>query len=510
MGLSVLAIPCFLLLLNLKAWSTMKFRTNDFWGIRKLVVMLILIFILIFAACHNKIETEVLANFTGGEVTQNEYIDHYLLSTQYKPDKLPSPDNLKEIVSLKAMEKLAVLEAFKIGLDKDSSYQEIAEKNVNRIIYYNYMRSQIIDMVVSDSLIQEFYSQYTPQNRMYYIMRPVLKTSTKEFEKSQLDTINYVYELLQNGQKFEELAKRYSQDITSNQKGGDLGFVIRESMGDATLRAVMDTLRSFTYSVPVRGYEGYYIVYKGEQRNVPIPPFTEVKAKIWNTLFHTRRHLIRDKEKVHFKKYARDYNYHENIKVKNELIKKVGGKNANKLTLLDFDILTEDDMQKVIATYDLGTIKVFELFAQRKRAPDNVEAFEEKLESIAQQHILACRAKDLGLHNSEEMKQQAEKMRHSLLRTIYTEKEIKEKVQVILDSLINEKAKEIKGAKLKEYLQKKRTELNQEFKSNIEVQLKEKYDFKFIEKNFTKALDVARKKKEKLNLERSKNKSAVS
>ena len=484
----------------------MKFRTNDFFGIWKIAVLLILIFILIITACDNKIENEVLANFVGGEVTQNEYIGHYLLSTQYKPDKFPSIDNLREIVTLKAMEKLTVLEAFEIGLDKDSSYQEIAEKNVNRIIYYHYMRTKIIDAVITDSLIQEFYSQYTPQDRMYYIMRPVLKTSTKEFEKSQLDTINYVYKLLQSGQKFEELAKRYSQDITSNQKGGDLGFVIRESMGDAKLRAVMDTLRSFTYSVPVRGYEGYYVVYKGEQRDVPVPLFTEVKAKIWNTLFHTRRHLIRDKEKVHFNKYAKDYNYYENIQVKNELIKKAGGKSTDKFMLLDFDKLTDEDMKKVIASYDLGTIKVFELFAQRKRAPDNVEAFEEKLNSIAQQHILACRAKDLELHKSQEMIQQAEKMRHSLLRTIYTEKEIREKVQVILDSLKSEKAKDIKGAKLKEYLQKKRTELNQEFKSNIETQLKEKYNFKFIEKNFTKALDEARKKKEQQNLERSKNK----
>jgi len=341
-------------------------------------------------------------------------------------------------------------------------------------------------------------------------MRPVLKTSTKEFEKSQLDTINYVYKLLKSGGKFEDLAKRYSQDITSNEKGGDLGFVIRESLGDAKLRAVMDTLKSFSYSPPVRGYEGYYIVYKGEQRNVPVPTFTEVKAKIWNTLFHTRRHLIRDKEKEQFKKYAKHFNYKENETVKKDIIKKAGGENADKLTLLDFDILTEEDMNKVIATYDLGSIKVFELFAQRKRAPDNIEAFDEKLQSIAQQHILSCRAKDLGLHKTDKMQQQTEKMRHSLLRTIYTEIEIKEKVQVNLDSLIKEKEKEVKGAKLKEFIQKERTRLNQEYKANIEAQLKEKYRFKFIDKNFAKALEEARKKKDQQNLERSKNKTGVS
>ena len=371
------------------------------------------------------------------------------------------------------------------------------------------MRTQIIDMVVTDSLIQEFYSQYTPQHRMYYIMRPVLKTSTKKFGKSQRDTISYVYKLLKSGQKFEYLAKKYSQDITTNKKGGDLGFVVRESIGDAKLRAVMDTLKSFSYSKPVRGYEGYYILYKGEQRNVPVPPLSTIKAKIWSTLFHTRRHLIRDKEKEHFNKFAKDYNYKENINVKEEIIEKAGGKNADKLKLLDFDKLTKDDMKKNIATYDQGSIKVYELFAQRKKAPDNLESFEKKLTSIAKQHILACRAKDLGLHNSDEIKQQAEKMRQSLLRTIFTEKEIKEKAQVILDSLKIEMSKEMKGGKLKDYLQKKRFELEKEFKLNIEAQLKQKYNFKFIKKNFSKALDEARKMKEQQNLKRSKNKTRV-
>ena len=76
--------------------------------------------------------------------------------------------------------------------------------------------------------------------------------------------------------------------------------------------------------------------------------------------------------------------------------------------------------------------------------------------------------------------------------------------------MIKEKEKEVKGAKLKEFIQKERTRLNQEHKANIEAQLKEKYRFKFIDKNFAKALEEARKKKDQQNLERSKNKTGVS
>jgi foldase protein PrsA len=494
----------------MKAWRKMDFRTNNFYGIRITVVLLILLCILIIAVCDNETEIEILAKFNGGEVAQNEYLDHYLLSTQYKPDKFPSLDNLKEIVTLKAMEKLTVLEAYEMGLDKDTSYQEITEKNINRIIYHDYMRKNIIDAIVTDSLIHEFYSNYTPQHRLYYIMRPVLKSSTKEFELSQLDTINYVFSLLRKGQKFEDLAKKYSQDITTNQKGGDLGFLIRESMGDAKLRAVMDTLKSFSFSIPIQGYEGYYILYKGEQRDVPVPPFSSIKAKIWNTLFHTRRHLIRNLEKVHFEKYAQNYNYQVNKKVIDEILEKAGGKNVSELTLLNFDVLSEQDMNKIIATYNQGAIKVFEIFAKRNRAPDNIEGFEKKFNSVSQQHILACRAKDIGLHNTNEMLKKSEKMRHAMLRSIFTEKEIKEKVQANLDALIAEMGSEQKCIDLKDFKQKKRLELEKEYKSNIEVHLKNKYNFKFIEKNFAKAIEEARKKKKQQKMLRSKNEASVS
>lgn len=489
----------------------MNFRIVNFnFSFKKLLLLLFVLCIGVLG-CGDKKENVVLAKFTGGEVTQNEYIDHYLLSTKYKPDKFPTPENLEEIVTLKGMEKLSVLEAFELGLDSDSSYLEIATKNENRLLFYRYMREEIINSVVTDSLINKFYSQYTPQYKMRYIMRPVLKSSSKEFENSQKDSIEYAYKLLNSGIKFEEVVAKYSQDITTNEKGGDLGFVIRESLGDAQLRAAMDTLKDFSYSKPIRGYEGYYILYKGKKREVPVPPFSQIKGKIWNTLFHTRRHLIREGEKEHFVKFAEKYNYKVFDEVIEEIKKKAGATDkTDELTLLQFDKLTEDDMNTVIASYNGGSIKVFELFAQRKRAPDNISEFDKKLTTIAQQHILARRARDLGLQNSSEMRHQIKNMQHSLLRTILYEQVVKEKVQTIVDSLRRANESEMKAEKLNSFLQKKRFDHEREIKTNFENMMKQKYNFEFVKKNFNHALENAIVQKEHQNLERSENKKGTS
>jgi len=63
---------------------------------RRFIIFPVIIFT--FWNCSPKNENLILAEFNDGNVLQNEYIDHYLLSTQYKPEKLPTQENLEEIV----------------------------------------------------------------------------------------------------------------------------------------------------------------------------------------------------------------------------------------------------------------------------------------------------------------------------------------------------------------------------------------------------------------------------
>jgi len=447
-------------------------------------------------SCSEKEQNPPLAKFKGDSVSQNEYIDHYLLSTQYKPTKFPSEDNLKEIVVLKAMEKIALIEAKARKLDNDSTYREITARNEARILFYRYVRQQIIDTIITDSLIHKFYAEYTPQYQMRYIIRPVLETSSEEFEDSQKDTIELVYQLLRSGKNFEELAKRYSQDITTKDKGGDLGFVIRESLGDAKLRAVMDTLRQFTYSKPFRGFEGYYILYAGEKREVPVPAFSKVKDRIWQTLYRTRRHLIKKYANERLKTLAPEYHYQINQQAIDE-IKIAAGGNAgtSEYQILNFQSLSRKDMDKVIAEYDGGKIRTFDLFENRKRAPDVMYEFRERLQSISQQYIFAQHARELGFDKISEVEQQIAEMKNAVLRSTLYQKVVTEKAAATIDSL----------EEIDPDLKENRLKREQKLKADFEEKMKEKYHFRFITQNFNPALEEARKMKEKQNQERGKN-----
>ena len=167
----------------------------------------VLLSVLFFSCSHQKKGTDLVV-FDGGTVSQKEYIDHFLRSTIYKPNIMPSEDNLRKIVFDKAMEKIAVLEAQSRNMGKNPILESEMSKRIDIMLAQQYMQDQVINKVVSDSLIKKFYDSFTPQYRMRYILRIVSDRTSSTTIEAQKDTINRVYKLLNEGQNFQDLAKK--------------------------------------------------------------------------------------------------------------------------------------------------------------------------------------------------------------------------------------------------------------------------------------------------------------
>ncbi len=452
-------------------------------------LFLIVTLLVVFSCCKSD-EHSDLATFNGGSITPKEYVEHYLASTQFKPDKWPDEQNLRDIVRMQALMKISRAEAIARGYRSDSTYLATLRKNESRVLFTKYMRQEFIDKVINDSLVQKFYSEYSPQHHMFYIMRPFLTESSDAFKNSQKDTIDYVYKLLKKGRSFKELAKHYSQDITSKDKGGDIGFIIPESMGDEILRTVMDTLKNNSYSKPVQGISGYYVLMKRETREVPVPPLEKVKDRIWKTLYRTHSHNIQKKIDERMARVSTHFDYIKKNAVVQEILQKLTGKRTtDALDAIDTEKLDETDFDKILVTFSGGEIKTRELFVDEKRAPETVANFKKKLKSLTEQRILALYAKELQMHESPEIKTQLDNISDELLRMLLYKKEITDKVGQQLA------ASKDAG--------KKRFEFERELRENFENLLLQKYNFAFFDGNFSAALDEARKQKEIQNTRKS-------
>ncbi len=472
------------------------YRHNNRINFWKMFGFVSLLFIFVLS-CSQEKDNLNLAVFEGGFVTTQEYIDHYLLSTQYKPQNMPSLENLQEIVLNKAFEKMAVLEARARGFSEDTTLRQEINARETVSLYQIYMQEAIINSVITDSLIQKFHSEMSPQYNMRYIIRVLPENAALEYVKSQEDTIDWIYAKLVKGEKFEELAKKFSQDIQSAPKGGDLGFVIKESMGDPKLREVMETLSDFSYSRPFRGIAGFYILFKGDKRMVPVSPLAEVKGRIWQTLYRTRRYDIEKKAENHFDTLSLKYHYQVHQPIIEQICQKLGyGKNQNpQLILFNLEKLSEIDPELVLANYDGGNITVADIFQDRKKRPFDLWELHKRLKSIAQQRIFSLAAREKGLNQSLKFLDQFHYIQNGLLRQKIYQIEVKDKVQVKLDSIETMQKSLLTPPKLKDLLETERHRLEKEFRSNYENFLKDKYHFKYLTENFPQALTHAKNKK---------------
>ncbi len=93
--------------------------------------------------------------------------------------------------------------------------------------------------------------------------------------KSRIDSL---YNLLENGASFEELAKQYSEDKMSGKNGGVMKFISYEFDVEEFRDAAFSLQKDGEYSKPVRTIYGWHIVRRMERK--PIPSFEELKSEI--------------------------------------------------------------------------------------------------------------------------------------------------------------------------------------------------------------------------------------
>jgi peptidyl-prolyl cis-trans isomerase SurA len=90
--------------------------------------------------------------------------------------------------------------------------------------------------------------------------------------------IDSLYNLLQNGANFEELAKQYSEDKISGKNGGVMRFISFEFDVEEFRDAAFSLQKDGDYSKPVRTIYGWHIVRRIEKK--PVPSFEEIKGEI--------------------------------------------------------------------------------------------------------------------------------------------------------------------------------------------------------------------------------------
>ena len=201
-------------------------------------------------------------------------IDHKILDEKYKKTKEEDEEVKKQIDSIKEYYK-----------EEDTFNQVIRqyfgannEKELDEILRLEYKRQKAVEDYIEKNLtkdeIQKYYDENIHGDMAAKHILIAVNTSEdadddekKEAEEQALEKAKNIIKKLNDGENFDKLAKKNSDDKASASKGGDLGTFKYDDMVPEFSKACADLDVNEYTKEPVKTSYGYHIILKTKQEN---------------------------------------------------------------------------------------------------------------------------------------------------------------------------------------------------------------------------------------------------
>jgi len=296
---------------------------------RKIALLLFFVFI-VFLTVSCSTKKDVVATVNGENITNTEYKKAF---DQVKAQIESSPQYTKDIwnqdyqgkkfldvvkenvLDNLIAEKLLVQEALKNNItvtDKEIADEYQKEKEVNKDItkedVKNYLLiNKLFDKYTKDvKVTEEELKKYYDNNKEQF---EVVKAS--HILVADKKTAEDIYNRLMKGENFATLAKEYSTDTATKDKGGDLGEFPHGVMVPEFDQVVF-SLKKGEISKPVKTDYGYHII---KSEGITIKPFDEVKDAIESYLLNDKKNQVIKEKYDALEKAAKIQKFPQNIKV---------------------------------------------------------------------------------------------------------------------------------------------------------------------------------------------------
>lgn len=267
--------------------------------------------------------SKITANALYKELKKNsvekliDMIDHKLFDKKYPSDdteKKSIDDQISQIKSYYGDNESNYLAAIKSYFGVES------EDELKNKLSLEYKRGLAVNDYLEDNIKDDEINKYYEENvygdiKASHILISV-KTkdgmSDEEKEKAKKNAYKKAQDIIKKldaGEKFEDLAKKYSDDSTNAKNGGNLGYFNKDDMDSNFWNAALKLEKNKYSSEPVESSYGYHIILKtGEKKKESLKSMKkEIKEKLAkeklnndNTLYYESLIEIRKENKISF------------------------------------------------------------------------------------------------------------------------------------------------------------------------------------------------------------------
>ncbi|GAH06825.1 unnamed protein product, partial [marine sediment metagenome] len=134
------------------------------------------------------------------------------------------------------------------------------------------------------------------KRKVSHILIKLLPSASKKDEENAKKKIEEIQKELEKGADFTTLAKKYSQDTPSAEKGGDLGFFTYTQMIPSFSRAAFSLEKEGEVSGIVKSPFGYHLIKLTGIKQAYTEPLEKVKSRINKLLIEQKSDDLAKKE----------------------------------------------------------------------------------------------------------------------------------------------------------------------------------------------------------------------
>jgi peptidyl-prolyl cis-trans isomerase C len=214
-----------------------------------------------------KNDKEILVRIGGEVITR---ADLELRISGMPPEmqkKYATKEQKKEYLDQLVRGKLLALEAKASGIDQEKIFSLRLQDTVNRTLANEYIQKNVYPVInVTEKDIEAWYNAHKDDFKnpamvkaQHILVRVPPETTKIEDLNGYLMKAQHIKSELTGGASFESLAAKYSDDMMSKMKGGELGYITRKKMLPEFAEAAF-AVKKNEISNPVRTASGYHII----------------------------------------------------------------------------------------------------------------------------------------------------------------------------------------------------------------------------------------------------------
>jgi parvulin-like peptidyl-prolyl isomerase len=324
---------------------------------QRTLMLLGLLAVIVVAGCKKQ---EAYVAKVGKEViTEQEYND--AMMTQFRTVENISQrtlDERKKILHDMALEEAKYQEGLARKYDENPEISQNLENAVKRRALDLLYTEKIIDAVITEDMIKDFYENSSKEVNARHILVKKSASDTTDADKAKLKArIDSIKTAIEKGLDFKVAAATLNDDVSTVADSGALGWFPWGRMVDEFQRAAWKAT-PHKLAGPVESPFGWHLIMVDSVRQVEgRKPFEESKEEISTRMRESEGQKLSEKAREYVNALHGEYG----LKLEDNVIKIFTDKVNDPTTPLNKElgpVFTEEQKTQVAATHKLGTVTI--------------------------------------------------------------------------------------------------------------------------------------------------------